>query len=324
MAEGKIQVEHLIAEPGTKVEGYLRVGEMQDGTPVRIPLAIINGSYPGRTLYIQAASDGNELNGVAVVQYILQKVDPSALHGAIIAVPLVNLLAFHHSQSHNPVDGRKMNRCFPGKPDGTHSERIAYRLYHSAIKKADLCIDLHQGGVGRMIDEVRVRIGKGNRCYEESLELARVFGLGYILDEKGPKGQLARVAPEDGIPTIDPELGGTHGWDIGSIRKGIRGVMNVLRYYGLLSGQPEIPSRQIVAHGFKEVMANRGGFLRVRAKLGAHHNPGDLIADVVDPFGNIIERITSPCEGILWSHKPYPMTSSGEVIATLGVDIGYI
>jgi len=324
MNKTKIQVEHLIAEAGSKVEGYLRVGEMQDGTPVRVPLAIINGRYPGKTLYIQAASDGNELNGIAVVQYLLQRIDPSSLHGAIIAVPLANPMAFYHRQSRSPVDGMKMNRCFPGKPNGTHSERIAYRLYHSAVKKADLCIDLHQGGVGRMIDEVRVRVGEGNRCYKESLELARIFGLGYILDKKGPDGQLARVAPKDGIPTIDPELGGTHGWDIESIRRGIRGVINVLRYYDFLPGQPEIPSRQIVVHNFKEIIANRGGFLRMCAELGDNLNEGDPVADVLDPFGNVVERIKSPCHGVLWSHKPYPMTSSGEVIATLGVKISYI
>lgn len=318
MGGKRVQVEHLIADPGAKVEGYLRVGELQDGTQIRIPLAIINGSRPGKTLYIQAASDGDELNGVAVVQHIIRAIDPSRLRGAIIAVPIVNVLAFQRGQQLNPIDNKKMNRCFPGRRDGTLSERIAYRLYNSAVKQADLCIDLHQGGAWRMIDEVRVRVGEGNRCYEESMELARVFGLGYILDKKGPDGQLARAAPQDGIPAIDPELGGGQGWDRRSIEKGIRGVMNVLKFYGMLPGEPEIPRRQVVVHDLKEIVVDRGGFLRFKVELYMLVKKGDVVAEVTDPFGNVIEEVRSPYDGVMWAQKPRPMAASGEAIAFIG------
>jgi len=89
-----------------------------------------------------------------------------------------------------------MNRCFPGKKNGTSSERVAYKLLHEAIIKSQYCIDLHQGGVCPMIDSLNVRVDRRHKLYKKCMELARIFGIGYILDQKGPKGQLAQTAPD--------------------------------------------------------------------------------------------------------------------------------
>lgn len=321
MSDTEIKVDTIIAQPGRRAQGYLTVGEIPDGTPARLPVAIINGIEDGPILYIQAASDGNELNGIGVIQEILRAIDSHQLRGGIIAVPLVNFYAFHAKQTSNPVDGKKMNRCFPGKADGSSSERIAYHLFHTAIKQANYCIDLHQGGVKPMIDEVRVRVGKDDAQHDACMELARVFGIGYILDEKGPNGQLARAAPAEGIPTIDPELGGCHGWDENSIAKGARGVTNVLKYYGFLEGEPVIPERQIVVDSFTKVMSNRGGFIRYLVHLYDHIDEGQPIAEILDIFGTQVEVINAPKAGIVWSQHLYPMVASGESIGTLGVNV---
>jgi hypothetical protein len=156
------------------------------------------------------------------------------------------------------------------------------------------------------------------------MELARVFGIGYILDEKGPKGQLAQAAPDKGIPTIDPELGGCHGWDETSVQKGIRGVQNVLKYYGFLDGEPEIPEQQVVVRKFQSIENDRGGFIKYRAKMYDLLEYRDPVADICDAFGRTVENITAPRKGILWSANLYPMVPSGSRIGTLGVDISYI
>ncbi|MDP6041599.1 MAG: succinylglutamate desuccinylase/aspartoacylase family protein [Candidatus Latescibacteria bacterium] len=319
-----LQVEHLQAETGQRTDGYLSMAEMQDGSPVRVPVSLVNGADDGPTLYLQAISDGDELNGVGVIRQVLKRLDPALLHGQIIAVLIVNFHAFHAHQAFSPVDGKKMNRCFPGRKDGTSSERIAYRLFHNAIKQADYCIDLHQGGVRPMIDEVRVRVDRRKRIHRVCMELARVFGIGYILDQRGPEGQLARSAPDEGIPTIDPELGGCPGWDMESIQKGITGVENVLKHYGLVPGEPHIPEKQVVVDGFFTVLSNRGGFIEFHAQRYDHLQKGDPIADVTDPFGNVLETLRAPEESIFWSENLRPMVASGEMVATLGKNIRYV
>ena len=188
----RLTVGSIAAKPGERVEDYLTVGSMPDGTPVRLPVVLINGTQGKQTLYLQSISDGNELNGIAVIHKVLRKISPDNLNGRIIAVPIVNFHAFHARQAHSPVDQMKMNRCFPGKSDGTSSERIAYQLFNGLIRQADYCIDLHQGGIDPMIDEVRVRVSRKHPQHEACLEFARIFGIGYIFDQKGNWRKLRR------------------------------------------------------------------------------------------------------------------------------------
>ena len=320
----KLVVGSLEADPSTQVEGHLSAGTMADGTPIRIPVVLINGKQAGKTLYLQAISDGNELNGIAVIHEILRRITPEALSGSLIVVPLVNVHAFHAKQAYSPVDNVKMNRCFPGRSEGTSSHRIAYQLFEKAIRKADYCIDLHQGGVQPMIDEVRVRVGDKHKCYNACMELARVFGIGYILDQKGPKGQLAQAAPEIGIPTIDPELGGTHGWDTSSINKGVQGVLNVLKHYQFIDGTAEIPEKQIVVNKFITVVSDKGGFVYYKVKLSDKVKKRQPIADIRDVFGKVSQVIQAPQDGIFWAHPVYPMVASGGIIAKIGTPISYL
>ena len=313
-----IIVGELQALPGERTEGRIPVGEMQDGTSIELPVVLINGVVDGKTIYLQAVSDGDELNGVAVIHEILRRISPEILRGKIIAIPIVNFHAFHAKQACSPVDNLKMNRCFPGKSDGTSSEQIASYLFNGAVKQADICIDLHQGGVKPMIDEVRVRVSHDHPLHKECLKLARVFGIGYILDQKGPKGQLAQVAPDIGIPTIDPELGGCYGWSWLSISKGVRGILNVLKAYDFIDGEPEIPADQFVVHQFAPVVSNRGGFVYYQVTLTDYVEIGQPIAEIHDVFGNLLEVIHAPADGVFWSQPIYPMVASGESIGKIG------
>jgi predicted deacylase len=317
---GDLEIGPLRASPGTSVRGWLPVAELADGTPVRLPVALVHGARPGKTLYLQAVSDGDELNGLAVVREILRLVRPEELGGALIAVPVLNLPAFHARQAFSPIDGQKMNRCFPGCATGTASERIAHAVFEAAVVQADLCLDLHQGGVKPMIDEVRVRVARDHALHGACLELARVFGLGYILDQEGPPGQLARAAPDRGIPTIDPELGGCHGWDRASIEKGVRGVMNVLHQYGFLPGRPQIPERQWVVDGFEPVRASVGGVVEFAVGLYEHVERDQPLATLTDLFGETREVLRAPRPGIVWLHNLYPAVSSGEMVLSLGIE----
>ncbi|MDE0299748.1 MAG: succinylglutamate desuccinylase/aspartoacylase family protein [Candidatus Poribacteria bacterium] len=317
-------VDTLVAEPGQRLEGHLHVGTMEDGTPIRLPVALINGNYPGPTLYIQSVSDGDELNGLAVTHEILRTVRPDSLSGRIIVVPIVNFHAFHARQAFSPIDKKKMNRCFPGNLNGTSSERIAHLLFEYAVSQADYCIDLHQGSIHPMIDEVRVRVGHKHPQHKACIELARVFGIGYIFNEKGPQGQLAQAAPDNGIPTIDPELGGCMGWDGKSIAKGVRGVQNVLRYYGFAEGDPVLPERQVLVDRLMPLLSNEGGFVYYKVGLYddvAAHQP---VAEVRDAFGNLREVIRATESGIFWSHPVYPRVVTGGVIGTIGIPVDYI
>jgi predicted deacylase len=307
------------AAPGEIDTGRLQVGESRDGSPIGLPVAVINGADDGKRLYMQAASDGDELNGVGVVRRVVPQIDPAELAGEILVVGVVNYHAFQVAEHRNPIDDTKMNRAYPGDENGTSSERIAKATFDVAIT-ADLALDLLQGSTSCMIDETRVRCGSRHRLHRECLELAKTFGCGHILDQKGPDGQLARAAPDEGVPTIDPELGGAVGWDDHSIELGVRGVFNVLRYYGFLDGQPDVEP-QTRASGFEQYGAPAGGLVDFQRNLGDSVSSGDTLFTVTNVFGQQKSEVTADSEGVFWRTRRLPQVATGEYVCSVGTNV---
>jgi predicted deacylase len=307
------------AQSGEIDTGRLAVGETRDGSDVGLPVAVVNGADSGKTLYVQAASDGDELNGVGVVQRLVPRLDPAELSGTILIVGIVNYHAFQVAEHRNPIDDTKMNRAYPGNDEGTSSERIAAATFDVATR-ADLVVDLHQGSTSQMIDECRVRCGARHRLHDECLELAKVFGCGYILDQKGPDGQLARAGPSEGIPTIDPELGGCVGWDEQSIELGVEGVFNVLRYYGFLDGSHGFEA-QTRARGFDQYGSPTGGLVDFQKELGERVTRGETLYTITDVFGQEKATVSADSKGIFWRARRLPQVATGEYVCSVGTDI---
>ncbi len=307
------------ASPGEVETGRLRVGEARDGSPVRLPVAVINGARDGKTLYMQAASDGDELNGVGVIQRVVPQLDPADIAGTILVVGVANYYAYQMAQHRNPIDDTKLNRAYPGDGNGTTSERIAAATFEAA-SRADLALDLHQGSTSQMIEEVRVRCGTRHRLHDECLELAKVFGCGHVLDQKGPDGQLARAAPDDGVPTVDPELGGCVGWDETSIQAGVNGVFNVLQYYDFLEGTVT-PRPQTRASGFEQYGSPVGGLVDFNVELGDRVSAGQTLFEVTDVFGTSKEEVTADSSGVFWRSRRLPHVASGEYVCSVGTDV---
>jgi len=307
------------AAPGERDTGRLAVGEARDGSSIGLPVTVINGANDGQTLYIQAASDGDELNGVGVLQRFVPRVDPEQLAGTIIAIGVVNYFGFQQAVHRNPIDDTKLNRVYPGDEDGTSSERIAHATFQVA-KQADIILDLHQGSTSRMLNETRIRCGRHHRLHDDCLELAKTFGCGYVLDQKGPDGQLARVATDEGIPTIDPELGGAVGWDEESIEYGVRGLENVLGYYGFIDTDVD-REPQVRATGFERYNAPAGGLVSFAVDLGDPVSRDDLIFEVTDVFGDVKNEVTADSGGIFWRSRRYPHVATGEYVCSVGTDV---
>lgn len=308
------------AGPGEIDTGRLPAGETRDGGSFGLPVAVINGAQDGDTLYMQAASDGDELNGIGVVGRVVPRLDPAELTGTVLVAGIVNYHGFQVAEHRNPIDDTKLNRTYPGDSEGTSSERIAAATFDAATR-ADLVLDLHQGSTSRMIDEVRVRCGTRHRLHEECLELAKVFGCGYVLDQKGPDGQLARVAPDEGVPTVDPELGGCVGWDKRSIRRGVEGTFNVLRYYGFLDGETT-PETQTRATGFDQYGSSNGGLVRFEKELGEDVSRGETLFTVRSVFGKVKADVTANSEGIFWRSRRLPQVATGEYVCSVATGVG--
>ncbi|XGI84549.1 succinylglutamate desuccinylase/aspartoacylase family protein [Halorutilales archaeon Cl-col2-1] len=311
------------ARSGEKDTGRLRAGELRDGSDFGIPVAVVNGSGRGKTLYIQAGSDGDELNGVSVVREIYRRIDPEEVSGNLLIVGVLNFHGFQRAVHRNPLDDIKLNRAFPGSRDSS-SQRLVNLVYEEGVKRSDLALDLHQGSTSRMIDEVRVRCGEDHYLHSDCMDLAQTFGTEYILDEKGAEGQLARVAPDEGIPTVDPELGGSVGVDGASVEKGVRGIFNVLKGYGFISGEPALPRKQTRATGFDTFYTRRGGMVDLEVDLYDEVERGQTLFQVTDVFGDVKQTVTADNRGVVWRMRRLPMVATGEYVMSVATGIDEI
>src|SRR5438552_6484670 len=140
-----ITVGTATAHAGQKATGFIRVAAGIDAT-TNIAVIVVNGIKPGPTLALVSGSHGTEYASIIALQKLAQSADPSELSGALIIVPLVNPASFAQKVPHlNPVDGKNMNRFYPGKSDGTQTERVSWAIAQQVVEKCDYLIDLHGG-----------------------------------------------------------------------------------------------------------------------------------------------------------------------------------
>src|SRR4029079_13006547 len=87
-----------------------------------------------------------EYASIAAALELGRSLDPANLRGRVIVVPVMNMPAFTARSIYiSPLDGKNLNRVFPGDARGTASEQIAAWAFKNVIRQADFYIDLHGG-----------------------------------------------------------------------------------------------------------------------------------------------------------------------------------
>ena len=317
-----LSVGSVEAGPGTKVFGALEVGSLADGSPVSVPVLLINGATSGRRLYIQAAVHGVEVNPLESLRRVVAEVDPQELSGQIVAVTVANPLGFRHHDRWNITDREDINRIWPGQAGGGMADRIAHAIWENAVQDSDMVIDLHTG-YSTMITHT---VFAENQPASE--ELARCFGTEYLIMEEEDEdwdrarfsGKLRVVANAHGIPAITPELGGYSKFEGSQIQSGVMGLMNVLVSYGFIRGDIVAPRRQVVIRNhLTRVTANRGGIYVATVRPGQEVWETQELGYIYSPQDfEIVETVRAPADAIVVSHAENPVVNTGDTLVNLG------
>jgi len=176
-----IEVGTARAEPGQRGDGVLRVAELNDGTPVDIPVAVVNGTQDGSVLWVQNGVHGMEYVGAGALHRVLRLTSPRLLRGALIAVPMVNILAYRAGARSAPIDGLDMNRIYPGRPLHQvmhvfgHSEVVINKVFNEIRRLATHVIDLHAGGWYTTMSPYAQYLDGDGPYQEASASLARAI-----------------------------------------------------------------------------------------------------------------------------------------------------
>jgi uncharacterized protein len=312
-----IRVGDVTASPGQLQFGGVTCAYLPDATPVRIPLIVINGALDGPILLMTAAVHGIELGGIEVIRQLTREiVDPQKLRGAIIAAPILNPFAYHAARMSTPQDEYNLNRVFPGGSDQLLSHRLADTIVNQIVIKADYLIDFHSNVTPSIPFSIIRRI-EPPQVFAESKAMADAFGITTVEMlqqlEQHRVGSMSDWALAHGIASLVVELIDTRRINPNAVKVGVRGALNVMRKLDMLDGniekQVELPVHQ---GNFvrMEITASKGGLVHLKKDAGDAVTKGEMLAVLMDPYGNTVDEISSPVNGIVLA---FPLRESQAV-----------
>ena len=180
-----------------------------------LPVIVINGARPGPVLALISGAHGTEYASILAMHKLAQSVDPGSLSGTLVVLPLLNQASFAQMVPHlNPVDGKSLNRLYPGKADGTQSERISWAVTRQVLDKSDYVMDFHGGDLDENLRRYAYWADTGqDRMDSVSRGMVLAFGLDHIIIQRNrtPAANgavtVSRQAQNMGKPTIVVEAG---------------------------------------------------------------------------------------------------------------------
>jgi predicted deacylase len=304
---------------GERLRLDLPVADLYTHTQLTMPIEVVRGKTDGPVMFVSAAVHGDEINGVEIVRRVLAAASLKRLKGTLIAVPIVNVHGFLAHSRYLP-DRRDLNRSFPGSARGSVAGRLAHLFATEIVAKADCGIDLHTAAIHRdNMPQIRANLKD-----EHTLRLAEAFHAPIMLNADLRDGSLRAHAGDLGIPMLLFEAGEALRFDEGSIRVGVRGVLNVMRELGMLtkrapssstSSKKKAPAKQIVrASSSSWARAEQSGILRSAVELGQSVAKGDVLGVISDPFGNDEMPVTTKIEGVLIGRTNLPLVNEGDAL----------
>lgn len=284
---------------------------------VRLPLLRM-GNGTGPVLAITAGVHGDEYEGVRAIFECFGELAGRALRGTVLAVPVVNPPAHWACERLSPVDGLNLAREFPGRAEGTVSERIAWHLTEDVIARADFYLDLHSGGVRYGMPSMA-----GYAAFDErGRAAAEVFGAPVIWGHPVIEpGRTISAALQRGIPFLYTEAWGAGRMAAADVAMMRRGIFNVMRHLVMLDGEPEIPAppRRLWGAGNTDdgITAGRDGFLLLDVCLLDRVRAGQRLGRLADLHGETVEEYLAPRAATVGLTREMPAVRKGDTLFLL-------
>jgi len=325
MAQQEFRVGTIVAGPASRASGFLEVPPGTDeGT--RIPVTVIHGAKAGPVLALVAGTHGYEYSPILAMQRFPAKVNPQELEGTIIVVHVANMPSFlGRTIYYSPVDGKNLNRVYPGKADGTVSERIAHVITREVIERADYLVDLHCGDGNEALRPYSYWMTSGTpEVNAKSKEMALAFGLDHIVIDnqrtQDPSHSVytSNTAITRGKPSITTETGLLGRVDSNGADLAEAGVFNLLRHFRMLPGEPRRVEHPIWIDRNEVLRSPATGTFHARVQPDQSVATGTLLGVLNDFFGNPVQEIRAPFAGIVLYVVATPPVSEGEPLAMVG------
>lgn len=289
------------------------IARLPAGTFLSLPVRVVHGRSPGPRIWLDAALHGDEINGVEIIREVLGRLDPKAVRGTVVAVPIVNVFGFVAESRYLP-DRRDLNRSFPGSPTGSLAARVAHLFMTEIVQRCTHGIDLHTGSDDRTnVPHVRADLGT-----PAVRALAEAFGTPLIVDSRPREGSLRQAAGRLGIPCIVYEAGEARRFHAEAVDQGVTGVLRVLAALKVADvgvSRPAAAARRI--DKTRWVRATQSGILRLGVRLGDAVTRHQVLGTIADAFGEEPTPIRAPVRGIVLGLTEHPLVHRGDAVVHL-------
>jgi len=283
------------------------------------------GAKDGPGLSLIGGIHGCEYSSIAAVIRFMNELDPTELSGTITAVPVVSLESFRaRSPFVVPLDGKNLNRCFPGSYEGSYADVLARSIFDELIAPADALVDLHGGDMVEGLEPFTLY--DESQVEDRALEMAVAFGLPYVVRQvtegSAIAGTTSSAAAAAGVPAIIAEAGGCGLVDEDAIRLLMSGVANLLKELKMLPGDPEPPRRPIrsVAR-FLWLRSTNEGWWDAAVKPGDEVVASSAVGLVRNLYGDVLEEVRAPEDGVILFITTSPAVSAEGLLLGLGCDL---
>ena len=274
---------------------------------------VVGEAGEGPHLTVIAGVHGTEYASIAAARQLLAELRPAELSGTVTVAPVINLPAFwSRTPFVVPLDGKNLNRSFPGDADGSAAERIAAAVTEALIMGSDYVIDLHAGDLPEALEPFVFY--DASPVEGRARELALAYGLGHMVrqspDGRTVTGSTSAAAADLGIPSFTAESGECGILAADAVDRHLRGLRNVLRQLRLLPGDAVAFDRPVEHDGWIWMRTADAGWWQPAVGTGASVGEGDLLGTVSPLIGGTPTPIIAPAAGV-----PLFITSSPAVCA---------
>jgi len=314
------------AAPGQKTSGYLEVPAGVDAA-TSIPVVVVNGVKPGKTLALVSGAHGTEYVSIIAIEKLIAQIDPAQLTGTVILVPLVNVASFEQKVPHvNPVDNKSMNRFYPGKADGTQTERASFLITKQIVDRCDYLIDYHGGDLDESLRPYAYWGPTGHAEQDRiSKEMVLAFGLDHIIiwserpTDPNATRYLDNTATVRGKPSIVVEAGHAGTVETDDVNLLVNGTLSTMRALKMIPGEPHVIENPVWIEKLSDVLADGPGIWYPLVKRGTYVSAGMKLGMITDYFGKVIAEPRAPVTGVVLHVNAVPSLKKGDNIADLGV-----
>jgi len=309
----KFNVLDVIIEPGRKYRGYIKVGDASTHE-VKLPYIVINGTTQGKVLAILGGVHSLECAPVEAIYRLANNVKPEQVKGTLILLPIVNTEGFHARQPyHNKLDHLNQNKVFPGDPEKSLTNRVAYHVFEHFVSKSDLLIDAHSADLGEDVTRgIYVYRTENKNLFDKMVELASLYNP-ILIETTEISGNTGEAVNRYGIPCLMIESGTPYPLRESDIQYHYYGAINVMKHMKMLEGETSKYSPRVDPPS-QRIWAEKGGVWRRRVDVGEIVKKGDELGSVCDLLGETAQKITAPFNGVITFLRTHYSVNSGDTL----------